>query len=656
MRKYRICMLCDRLSLGGVETHIVTLANRLANEGQSVTVISGGGVLTEMLSVKVRHIALPLFRKRSFLFLLCFLYRFFKKERFDVVHAHTRFSAFLCRILVKRRLVTTAHWVFDTRFPKGALTTWGDATLAVSPDIAAYLCRSYKLPRAKITLTVNGIDTLRFFPLKTEATRRRIVYCSRIDRDRADAAFCLLEILPYLPYEALSVTVIGEGDRFAELKERAAELRARYPALSLSLTGGVADVAPYVNGADIFIGVSRAALEGMAAGCAVILAGNEGYLSVFTPQSATRAEESNFCCRGAERTAPALLLNDLLYLISLPLSAIRAMGEQNRRYVQARYGEERMTGDALSVYERICKRESVLCGYYGFHNIGDELIARALTARLREEGYANIRILSRKRLSLSALFALHRGYDLFLGGGNLLQDATSKRSLRFYLWCAALARGRVVITGGIGPLSFDGERAVAPLLARADAVLCRTEGDFCTAQRLGVTHPSLSTDAALTFSFPKSKKGEKILLAFKPPHEGDIPALLAFALHLCRLFGKENCLLFVMHPDDRAFSRRVSSLCDIPIYEGCAEDFLRLLTNCRAVFSSRLHAGVAALGVGVPFSLWKGEEKCRFFIEDLKRLPSEGAFCALFDFSDRPTALLPTDGIEEALMALRERI
>ena len=38
-------MLCDRLSLGGVETHVVTLANCLAREGHEVTVISGGGAL-----------------------------------------------------------------------------------------------------------------------------------------------------------------------------------------------------------------------------------------------------------------------------------------------------------------------------------------------------------------------------------------------------------------------------------------------------------------------------------------------------------------------------------------------------------------------------------------------------------------------------------
>lgn len=655
MRKYRICMLCDRLSLGGVETHVVTLANCLAREGHEVTVISGGGALAASL-LGVRHVTLPLFQKSRFLFLLRFLRRFFKRERFDVIHAHTRFAAFLCRPIVGRRLVTTAHWVFDTRFPKGTLTTWGEQTLAVSPDIAAYLSRAYGVKEERVTLTVNGIDTERHRPEKIADGCIRIVTCSRFDRDRADAAFCLLDVLPQLPQDGIAVTLVGDGDRFAELKEKAEKLKAAFPALSLTLTGGVTDVSPYVNEADIFIGVSRAALEGMATGCATVLAGNEGYLSVFSPKDATLAEESNFCCRGTAALTAEGLLRDLSHLLSYSKEALHRMGRDNRRYVLEHYAEQRMASDALGVYERICKRTCVLCGYYGFHNVGDELLLRALTEQLRQVGYQRIRLLSVKKFDPRALLALKKGADLLLGGGNLLQDATSRRSLHFYLWCAARARGRVLVSGGIGPLSLAGERAVAPLLSRADAVLCRTEGDVRIARRLGAKRARLTADAALTLSFPKRKKGERILLAFKTPSEQEIPALLSFALSLCRRFGKERCFLFVMHPDDRAFSLRLSRLCGIPLSAGDADAFLAALTDCRAVFSSRLHAGIAALGVGVPFSLWKGEEKCRFFIEDLKCLPSKGAFCSLFDFGDRPSVLLSSEGMEEALAELRKRI
>ena len=647
-------MLSDRLDLGGVETHIVTLANSLAAIGHEVTVISGGGRLVESLS-GVRHVTLPLYQKRSAIYLYFVLLRLFRKERFDVIHAHTRFSAFLCRFLAKDRLAVTAHWVFDTGFPKKQLSAWGKYTLAVSPDISAYLKKEYALEEKRIRVTVNGIDTDRFFSKKNAKGPKKIVYCSRIDRDRADVAFLLLRVLDRLPFSDFSITILGDGDRFAELKAEADARITENPRLKLHLAGGVCDVAAALCEADIFIGVSRAALEGMASGCATLLAGNEGYLSVFSPQKAKRAEESNFCCRDAETASETLLLRDLSYLLSLPKERLWEMGAENRRYIMTHYSVSRMRDDALALYERICKGRCILCGYYGFSNVGDTLLARALTLKLTKEGYEKVHLLSARRLSLPAISALKGGYDLVLGGGNLLQDKTSRRSLAFYLFFANRAR-RLKVYGGIGPLSPMGERWCAPLLSRAESVFCRTKGDLHRAIRLGARNANLSFDTALALPFPRKEKGENILLALRAPLEGEEAPVCVFVLRLCRALGKDNLTLFPMHPADRAFAKRLSRLTGIRYRDGDADSFLSLLAASRAVIASRLHAGICALGTGVPFLLWEGEEKCRFLIEDIKSSVKESEFCGLFSYSDRIDALPKQDGIEEAYRLLRKRI
>lgn len=647
-------MLTDSLDLGGAETHVVTLANRLSAMGHEVTVISGEGRLVNALS-GVKHIPLALSKKPAFLRSFFFLWRLFRKERFDVFHAHTRFSAFLCHPLAGKRLVTTAHWVFDATFPKKELTVWGEKMLAVSPDIADYLVHTYKRQRDDITVTVNGIDTERFIPQKRMAARRRIVCCTRLDADRANAAFLLLEVMESLSAWDASLTVVGDGNRFDEFKRKHEKLKEKRPDLDVRLVGGVTDVAPYLADADIFVGVSRAALEGMAAGCAVILAGNEGYLSVFSPGCAEEAEKSNFCCRGAKELSEEALLDDLLRLLKLPRHDLLQMGAENRLYVQRRYGVDRMTRDATSVYEKICKRECVLCGYYGFRNVGDELLSRALTEELKKRGYGRVRFLSSKRLSPRALLSLLKGYDLFLGGGNLLQDGTSRRSLRFYLFVASLAK-RIEIYGGIGSLSHEGEKKAETLLRRASCVYARTQGDLRYFNHLGAKRVLLCADTALALHFPKKEKGEDILLAFHKPQACDELSVIAFAFHICRTFGKEHVFLFSMHPEDKAFSDRLSSLCGIEHRTGGADDFLSSLAGCRAVFASRLHAGICALGMGIPFFLWQGEEKCRFFVEDVLSASSEGDFCRLFDFSDRPTQIPAENGIKNALRKMRERI
>lgn len=642
MQKFRICMLCDRLDLGGAETHIVTLANRLAAEGHTVTLISGGGRLVEALR-GVAHIRLPIFRKSAFPFLFFKLWRIFRTYRFDVVHAHTRISAFLVRPLTRGRLVCTAHWVFETTFPKKQLTVWGDETIAVSRDISAYLQKSYGCDPSHITLTINGIDATRFAPAKKEGGRVKIVCCTRMDADRADAAFALLRVARILPHARFSLCFIGDGDRFSALSKQAEALKAEHPALDITLLGGVVDVAPHLADADIFVGVSRAALEGMAAGCATILAGNEGYLSVFSPANAESAEESNFCCRGAEKLSTTLLARDLSHLLALSHSELRKMGEANRRYVCRHYSAERMASDALLVYEKICKRGMILCGYYGFRNVGDELIARALTQKLTALGYRRVRLLSKKHFSRSALRALRQGEALVLGGGTLLQDATSRRSLWFYLFCASRARGRITVCGGLGPLSAQGVRRTLPLLKRADIILCRTAGDLARIRHLGAFNAVLSCDPVLSLPFPKKEKGEYALLAFRKRKEEDFPALCAFAARAVRTFGSERVLFFVMHPDDEEMTARLSHLCGVPYRTGDQDAFLTALTHAFAVYASRLHAGICALGMGIPFYLFSGEEKCRFFVEDILTIEKDAAFCGLFELSEKPPVPMPEE-------------
>lgn len=114
-----------------------------------------------------------------------------------------------------------------------------------------------------------------------------------------------------------------------------------------------------------------------------------------------------------------------------------------------------------------------LCGYYGFGNLGDELLAEALVKLLEKQGVARSEIvilssapdLYEKRFGIksirrddpAALWGVFRRTDsLLLGGGGLFQDVTSFRSCLYY-WAvvrmAKLAGCSVWAFGNsIGPL------------------------------------------------------------------------------------------------------------------------------------------------------------------------------------------------------------
>ena len=69
--------------------------------------------------------------------------------------------------------------------------------------------------------------------------------------------------------------------------------------------GARVDINKCVALGDIFIGVSRAALEAMAAGKPVIIAGNEGYIGIFNESTYPIALETNFAVGAVKNQRPS---------------------------------------------------------------------------------------------------------------------------------------------------------------------------------------------------------------------------------------------------------------------------------------------------------------------------------------------------------------
>src|SRR5690625_4995271 len=124
----------------------------------------------------------------------------------------------------------------------------------------------------------------------------------------------------------------------------------------------------------------------------------------------------------------------------------------------------------------------LISGYYGYGNFGDEALLAGLLSLIRELG-AEPLVLSgqpdrtRAEHGVEAVHryrglpaALRRADALISGGGGLLQDRTSARSLSYYLGVLRLARLaglRTMVYGqSIGPLSGAGRRRLKRVLSR----------------------------------------------------------------------------------------------------------------------------------------------------------------------------------------------
>ena len=704
-----ILLLIDTLGPGGAETHAVTLARALQAAGHRVGVVSSGGCLEKQLTeqgVAVWHLPADV-RSASFTASLArhvaFLRRLHRQCGFDVMHAHTRRTAVMLRayrlcervlpsrprtdgdrtLAYRRRaarrvdrpaLIVTVHARFSPRYRR--LSYWGDATVAVSEDLKRHAVQAFSVPSERVTVVPNGIDEAAFYPPQTGDDRDQnevsVVFASRLDGDCSVAAEALIEAVPALVRAArkrgkrLSVTVLGGGDRYAAVAAQAARINARCgqadgPVHAVGYTDRPAE---YFRHADVFVGVSRAALEALFCGCTVILAGNEGYAGLVTEENFDALAEQNFCCRGRQilvgSALSEVLYRDIVRAVDTPSEQKRARAQALGARVRRDYGASRMGARTLQVYERVLtenRRLNVLIGgYAGCGNLGDDAILRCLIERwqgrpapaclaasdgrtLSEGATLSVAALTGERMdkrlacvpraSVAAVLRAMRRADAFvLGGGALLQNCSphGNRSLLYYL--ALLLAARLcgcpfsVVANGIGPLKGQLARTLTAAAVRgAVGISVRDGASRALLVDVGLSPDRIRIESDPVLSVVPDGNAAKRLLAehelpdgfvciLPRPTDGHTLRMLATAV--MRLWRERGVypLLFALDgrrdtPVCRALIRELGVGTLLPCDR--EQTVAGVLAQSRGVISLRLHGLILAKAGGaralcVPYS------------------------------------------------------
>ena len=166
----------------------------------------------------------------------------------------------------------------------------------------------------------------------------------------------------------------------------------------------------------------------------------------------------------------------------------------------------------------------VVSGYIGFDNFGDEAIAHVLTQKLKQSGAEKITLISSNPSRTSELHdvdscgmfkflpALINSDVLISGGGSLLQDVTSLKSLLYYLGVifSALILGKKVeiFAQGIGPINSSfGQMLTKLALKKADKISVRDDNSQKLLKEWGIDS-ELVNDPVLDLELPhKNSKG-----------------------------------------------------------------------------------------------------------------------------------------------------
>ena len=276
----------------------------------------------------------------------------------------------------------------------------------------------------------------------------------------------------------------------------------------------------------------------------------------------------------------------------------------------------------------------LLCGYYGEHNLGDDALLQVLLQSLpgsaplmiTAHDHAEVlglapkaRIINRRSLRAS-LIAVLQADVLILGGGSLLQDSTSFRSLIYYLLLITLARlrgRRVVLWGqGLGPL----RRSTSRLLVRCALPFCtaaswRDQASLRLAQSWAPNLPMrMAADPVWQMPSQPWVGGGNIVLSWRPTDLLDAPRwqiLLQALDSVATSLDLSVCwMAFHQHQDGPLLDTLVeqklvpSALLarSTTVIPRSLDHVFELVTTARLVLPMRLHALILARLVGCPMA------------------------------------------------------
>jgi polysaccharide pyruvyl transferase CsaB len=314
----------------------------------------------------------------------------------------------------------------------------------------------------------------------------------------------------------------------------------------------------------------------------------------------------------------------------------------------------------------------VISGYYGFNNIGDESILKAVIDNLRERlTEIDITVLSRNpastaekyqvhsvnRKSLSAIISVVRKCDLLIsGGGSLLQDVSSKKSIIYYLaimWIAKLLGKKVFIySQGIGPIITKFNRILtANTLKMADGIVVRDEASKELLVEIGLDEGRIhvTADPVLRIKKANLDMGRDILkregfiedksrltvgwaIRERKTESNFVEELCDAMNALYERYHAQIVLIPFHYSEDMAVILKLKCRLGDKVtcieHKYLTEEMLSIIGNMDVLVGVRLHSIIHAAIMDVPMIAISYDPKINSFMHSIKMK----AMCSVYDF------------------------
>jgi polysaccharide pyruvyl transferase CsaB len=657
---------------GGAKTHVLSLLQNLNQQIHAQLVCFREGPFAQ----EARDMGIPtmICEGNNVLRTRRQLTAYIRKGGYELIHCHGSRANMIGALLRRTTgvpVVTTVHSDYRLDYMGrplshlifGTINAWAlhrlDYRIGVS-DAMVDLLISRGFPADRFYAIYNGID---FTPAPDQGDRLTYLRQLGADVDEDSVVVGIAARLnpvkdmstlvrgfaaAYKECPRLRLVIAGDGEEKEKLTALAAELGVAkqvtfagwisggmdrfYAALDVNALTSLSETFPYAltEGARFHLATVATAVGGIPC---LIDQGVNGYL--FTPGD----------WQELGRRLAELGRDDALR---------RQLGEKLYQKASTQFSIQHTVDTQLHIYREILRRHRrpaaardgvVICGAYGRGNAGDDAILEAILQEMRaidpdmpmtvlskdpKSTRLTYRVRAIHRSNLPAwLMAMHQAKLYINGGGSLIQDVTSRRSLWFYLHNISAAKRagcKVQMYGcGIGPVTRDSHRRLAAKILNryVDVITLREPDSLAELRAMGVTEPEilLTADPALTLSkAPEDEIDSVLLRAGIPPHgkyicfalrrwkgfEEKAPLFGAAAEYAYRTYGLTPVFAAVEKHLDPGAGQMAARGLSVPHYflddAGGAGTIIGALSRMELVVSMRLHALIFSAGQGIPLA------------------------------------------------------
>lgn len=329
----KVLMLCKSLTLGGVETHLLTLCQGLKDQGHQVWLVSRK--LGKEIKNLLEAMDVPWSEKNS----PGEVSELIKREGIEIVHLHPWEKTLAMEKIyqvTKVPFVVTCHGL--TKEAVLPLSETASKFICVSEAVRRFMLSINFLP-ARCVVIHNPIDLKKFRPHLTEEEPGLIVFAARLSVDKYKAANQLVSAVAKI--NKAQLWILGDGNKKRKIShgERVSFLGATYHPEEIMAR------------ASIICGESRVVMEAMAMGKAALVLGNNGYLGPIGKKNFEDLEKDNFMCLKKVAINSDKLRKDLAHLLKHPGERL-ILGEYNRVLAANKYDAKKITQAIVNEYQK----------------------------------------------------------------------------------------------------------------------------------------------------------------------------------------------------------------------------------------------------------------------------------------------------------------